>query len=50
MVRVAAEELSDSPRFPVGQTERAVEWLIGDLRQTIQSSRALGGSLSHRLR
>jgi hypothetical protein len=43
MVRVAAEEISDTTRFPVGQTECAVERLGGDLGQVIQSSRARGG-------
>jgi hypothetical protein len=38
MVRVAAEELPDSIRFPVGETEGAVQRLLGDLRQVIQSS------------
>ena len=29
MVRVAAEQLSDSPGLPVGETEGAVDRLIG---------------------
>ena len=33
MVRVATEQLSDSPRFSVGETECAVERLIGEFRQ-----------------
>jgi drug/metabolite transporter (DMT)-like permease len=44
MVRVPAEEFPDTARFPVGQTEGAVEGLMGgQLRQMIQSSRGLGG-------
>jgi hypothetical protein len=38
VVRVAAEKLPDSFRLPVGQTEGAVERLLSDLRQAIQSS------------
>ena len=44
MVRVAAEQLPDSVRFPVGQTEGAVKKrLVGDLRQVIQCNRGRGG-------
>ena len=43
MVRVAAEKLPDTVRFPVRQTESAVERLGGDLRQVIQSNRDGGG-------
>jgi hypothetical protein len=43
VVRIPAEQLLDSPRFPVGQTEDAVERLIGDIRQVIQCIRAPGG-------
>ena len=38
MVRVAAEELPDSIRFPVGETEGAVQRLLDGLRQAMQSS------------
>jgi len=38
VVRVAAEKLPDSFRLPAGQTEGAVERLLSDLRQAIQSS------------
>jgi hypothetical protein len=44
MVRVAPEQLPDTTRFPVGETEGAVKGLGGDLRQVIQSSRGCGGS------
>jgi hypothetical protein len=43
MVRVSAEQLPDTLRLPVGETEGAVERLGGDLRQVIQCNRALGG-------
>ena len=44
MVRIAAEEFPDTVRFPVGQTEGAVEGLLGgQLRQVIQCNRARGG-------
>ena len=43
MVRVAAQELLDPVRLPVGEPEGAVERLIGDLAQVIQSSRGSGG-------
>ena len=47
MVRVAAEEFPDTARFPVGQTEGAVEGLMGgQLRQVIQCNRGCGG-ISH---
>jgi hypothetical protein len=36
VVRVAAEELPDSIRLPVGETESTVERLFGDRRQVIQ--------------
>jgi hypothetical protein len=39
MVRLAAQELLDSIRFPVGETERAVQRLFRDLAQVIQSNR-----------
>jgi hypothetical protein len=39
VVRVAAQQLLDSFRLPVGETESAVEWLFRDLRQVPQSSR-----------
>jgi hypothetical protein len=43
VVRVASEQIPDTGRFPVGQTECAVKRLGGDLRQVIQSSRGRGG-------
>jgi len=43
MVRVSAEQLSDSPRFPVRETENAVERLIGEFRQVVQCIRGSGG-------
>jgi hypothetical protein len=43
MVRVAAEQIPDTARFPVGQTECAMKRLGGDLRQVIQSNRGRGG-------
>jgi len=43
VVRVAAEQLSDTARLPVGQTEIAMKRLGGDLRQVIQCNRQLGG-------
>jgi hypothetical protein len=43
MVRVAAEQLPDTVRLPVGQTEGTVERLGGDLRQVIQCNRVCGG-------
>jgi hypothetical protein len=43
MVRVAAEQLPDTVRLPVGQTERAVKRLGGDLRQVIQFNQRCGG-------
>ena len=39
VVRVAAQELPDSVRLPVGETESAVERLFGDLRQVTQCNR-----------
>jgi hypothetical protein len=44
MVRVAPEQLVDTVRFPVGQTEGAVQkGLGGDLRQVIECNRGCGG-------
>jgi len=44
MVRVAAEKLPDTLRFPVGQTEGAVQRRLGgQFRQAIQSSPTRGG-------
>jgi len=43
MVRVAPEQVPDTVRFPVGQTEGAVKGLGCDLRQVIQSNPACGG-------
>jgi hypothetical protein len=50
MVRVSPEQLPDSIRFPVRETEGAVERqnfkrICGDLRQVIQSN-ASGGGIS----
>ena len=39
MIRISAEQLADSPRFPVGETESAVERLIGKFRQVSQCNR-----------
>jgi hypothetical protein len=47
MVRVAAEQISDTARFPVGQTECAMKRLGGDLRQVIQCNRGRGGISRH---
>jgi hypothetical protein len=47
VVRVAAEQLADTARLPVGQTESAMERLGGDLRQVIQCNRQLGGISRH---
>ena len=44
VVRVAAQELPDSVRLPVGETEGAVERLFGDLRQVTQCNRAVVGA------
>jgi hypothetical protein len=50
VVRIPAEQLFDSPRFPVRETEgpveRLVERLIGDIRQVIQCIRDRGGALT----
>jgi hypothetical protein len=44
VVRVAAEQLPDTVRFPVRQTKGAVQRLMGgQLRQVIQSNRRCGG-------
>ena len=44
MIRVAAEQLPDTVRFPVGQTKGAVKGLMGgQLRQVVQSNQACGG-------
>ena len=42
VVRVAAQELLDSVRLPVGETEGAMERLFRDLRQVIQCNRRQG--------
>jgi hypothetical protein len=48
MVRVPPEQLPDTVRFPVGQTESAVEkGLGGDLRQVIQCIPGRGGISLH---
>jgi hypothetical protein len=41
VVRLAAQELLDSVRLPVGETEGLMERLFRDLRQVLQSSRGL---------
>jgi len=43
VVRVAPERVPDTVRFPVGQTEGAVNRLGGDLRQVIQCNPGCGG-------
>jgi len=43
MVRVAPEQVPDTVRFPVGQTEGAVKGLGCDLRQVIQCNPRCGG-------
>ena len=44
MVRVSAEQLSDSIRFPVGQTKGTVQGLMGgQLRQVIECNETRGG-------
>jgi hypothetical protein len=43
MVRVSPEQLPDTVRLPVGQTEGAVDGLGDDLRQVTQSSPGRGG-------
>jgi hypothetical protein len=44
VVRVAAEQLPDTARFPVRETKGAVEGLMGgQLRQVIQCNRRSGG-------
>jgi hypothetical protein len=44
MVRVASEQLPDTLRLPVGQTEGAVEKRLGgDLRQVIECNPDCGG-------
>jgi hypothetical protein len=44
VVRIAPEEFANTVRFPVGQTEGAVEGLLGgQLRQVIQCNQGRGG-------
>ena len=44
MVRVSPEQVTDTVRFPVGQTKGAVEGLMGgQLRQVIECNREPGG-------
>jgi hypothetical protein len=44
VVRLAAEQLLDTVRFPVGQTKGAVQGLLGgQLRQVIQCNQRRGG-------
>ena len=38
VIRVAAQQLPDTVRFPVGETERAVKGLFRDLRQVMHGS------------
>jgi drug/metabolite transporter (DMT)-like permease len=48
VVRVAPEQLPDTLRFPVGQTEGTVKkGLGGDLRQVVQCNPACGGISRH---
>jgi hypothetical protein len=42
VVRLPAQQLADTVRLPVRETERAVERLDSDLRQTQESSPAYG--------
>jgi hypothetical protein len=42
VVRLALEQFADTRRFPVGQTERAMNSLGGDLRQVIECNRGRG--------
>ena len=50
VVRLSAEQLPDTVRFPVGQTKDAVDGLMGgQLRQVIQCNRGRGGISRHRL-
>jgi len=42
VIRIAVEQLADTPRFPVRQTKGAVERLGGELRQVIQCNRRVG--------
>jgi hypothetical protein len=44
VVRLALEQLDDALQLPVGQSQLSMDWcavegLLGDLRQVIQSSR-----------
>ena len=48
VVGVAAEELPDPARLPVGETEGAVERLFRDVRQAAQSNRGRGRQISPR--
>jgi hypothetical protein len=43
VVRVSPEQVTDTVRFPVGQTKGTVNGLGGDLRQVIQCNREGGG-------
>jgi hypothetical protein len=48
VVRVAAEQLPDTDRFPVGQTKGAVQGLMGgQLRQVIECNERRGGISRH---
>jgi hypothetical protein len=42
VIRIAAEQLLDSPVLPVRQTERTVERLFGDRRQRSESNDGSG--------
>jgi hypothetical protein len=48
VVRLAAQQRADAIELSVGETERAVERLFCDLRQTIECSRAVGGASAGR--
>ena len=45
VVRLALEQLTDSPVLGVGKTESAMERLFGDPRQVLESSREFGGRI-----
>ena len=42
VIRLALEQVDDARELPVGQSERSMDGLFGDLRQVIQSSREAG--------
>jgi hypothetical protein len=49
VVRSAPEELPDVLKLPVGETERAMEGLLGDCAQAASVTAAPGCSLSSRM-